>query len=232
MIDSANPRAVYPNGYKPGCLPRKSRPGQWCPMASERIKLVPSADWDAAAANIGDSVRQHVPTVLDQNGYSSCGTEATAGATMLARSIQGLPYILLNPLFIYHTTSDGRDQGSSIDENLVFARDNGIAPEAIWPRSKGWQAKPSAEAVEAAKQFRIEEFYDISNVNELVSALLTGYAVVFGSDGHAILAVQHMGKYPLILNSWDDWADGGFGQWCTYNAVNWNYGAWAIRLAS
>jgi hypothetical protein len=232
MIDSNNPVAVYPNGFKPGCLLRKTRPGERFPMAADRIKIVPSGEWDAAAAEIGDSLRKKVKAVLNQGQVGSCATESTTGADMLNRSCQGLEHILLNPLFVYHTTSGGSDSGSSIDDNLEFVRENGIAPESVWPRSKGWRAKPSAEAVEAAKAFKIEEAWDISNLNEFVSALLQGFAVVFGSQGHAVLAVEHMGSYPLILNSWGDWEDGGFGRWCSYNAVNWNYGAWALRVAS
>ena len=232
MIDSANPTLVYPNGYKPGCLPRKSKPGEWCPMASERIKIIPSGDWPAAAAELGDNLRKHVPVTLDQNGDGSCACESSTGDVMLIRAVAGLPFVLLNPLYVYHTTSHGVDEGSSIDENLAFIRENGIAPESVWPRSKGWRAKPSAEAVEAAKAFKIEEFWDIASLNEFVSALLTGYCVVFGSNGHAVLAVQHMGSYPLVLNSWGNWEDGGFGKWCSYNAINWNYGAFAVRVSS
>jgi hypothetical protein len=234
MIDSANPRAVYLNGYKPGCLPRKSRPGEVCPMAADRIKLIPSADWDAAAKELGDTLRFHVPVVLDQDGAGSCATESTTGGVMLARVLAGQPHVLLNPWYMYHTTSDGVDRGSGIDEDLVFARDNGIAPESVWPRSKGWKATPSAEADEAAKEFRIEEFFDISNVNEMVSALLAGFPVVYGADGHSVLKIQHLdAKKGLDLNSWNTtWGDKGFGVWATYNAVNWNYGAFAIRVAS
>jgi len=201
-------------------------------MAADSIKVIPSGEWDAAAKELGDDLRRKVWVVLNQGQVGSCATESTAAATMISRSIVGAEQVLLNPLFIYHTTSGGRDAGSSIDDNLEFARDYGIAPESVWPRSKGWQAKPSEEAIQVAKQYRIEEFYDISNINEFVSALLLGFPVVFGSNGHAVTAVQHMGRYPLILNSWGDWEDHGFGQWCSYNAINWNYGAWALRVAT
>ena len=232
MIDSSNPTIVYPSNRIAGCLPRKFRPGEKCPMMASRIKIIPSGDWAAAAKELGDSLRRKVPVVLDQGSIGSCATEATAGDVMINRSIAGSPSVLLNPLFIYHHTSGGSDNGSSIDENLAFVRDNGIAPEAVWPRSKGFRIKPPADAYEAAKDFKIEEFFDIGTVNEFVSALLKGFAVVFGSNGHAILAVQHMGSYPLILNSWGDWEDGGFGKWCSYNAINWGYGAFAVRVPS
>jgi hypothetical protein len=201
-------------------------------MASERIKIIPSSEWAAAAEELGDSLRRKVWKVLDQDGVGSCATEATAGGTMIAREVAGQERVLLNPWSIYWYTSGGEDSGSSIDENLEYAREYGLCPESLHPRSKGWRAEPSAEAKAAALNFRIEEFYDIANVNEFVSALLGGFPVVFGSNGHAITAIQHMGSYPLILNSWGDWGDGGFGKWCSYNAINWGYGAWALRVAS
>lgn len=162
---------------------------------------------------------------------NSCAAEAATGALMVARSVVGLDHVLLNPWYLYHFTSHGVDSGSSIDENLVVARDRGIAPESVWPRSRGWRARPSAEAHAAAAEFRIEEFYDISSVDEFVTALLLGFAVEFGARGHAVLAVRHRGSYPEILNSWGrGWGDGGFGSWVSYSGINWAYGAWAIRL--
>lgn len=213
-----------------GCLPRKTRPGEWCPMAADRIPLVPKGEWDELAAKI--TLRPHVKNPLDQNGDGSCASESSTGGTLICRAFSGLPYVLLNPLFVYGRVNGGRDNGSSIDENLAFIRDRGIASEAVWPRSRGWRAEPSPEAMADALNYRIVEFYDISSVEEMVSALLTGFPVIFGANGHAICAVAHMGTYPLILNSWGQWEDGGFGKWVSYSGINWSYGAFCIRVTS
>jgi len=227
VIDSRHPHAVFPAGRKPGVLPRKSRLGEICPRASEHIKLIPRDEWDERAADI--SLRPHVHTVLDQGSVGSCATESTAGGIMVARSMQGLTHVVLNPWFIYQKTSGGRDQGSNIDTNLAFVRQYGCAPESVWPRSKGWRSRPSDEAYDAALQFRIDEFYDIASVDEFVSAVLTGYPVVYGSAGHSVLRVEK----DLDLNSWStNWKDGGFGLWASLNAINWGYGAFAIRIAT
>jgi len=231
VIDSCHPHAVFPAGRKPGVLPRKSRLGEWCPRASEHIKLIPRGEWEERAADI--SLRPHVHTVLDQGSVGSCATESTAGGIMVARSMQGVArredHVVLNPWFIYQETSGGRDRGSNIDSNLAFARKYGCASEAVWPRSKGWRAKPSEEAFADAMKYRIEEFYDIASVDEFVSAVLTGFPVVYGSAGHSVLRVEYM----LDLNSWGEaWKDGGFGLWASLNAINWGYGAFAIRVAA
>ncbi len=233
MIDSANPRVFLPPGRVPGCLPRTSRPGQVCPLAAEHIEIVDRADWDAAAKelNNGLGLRPHVKVILDQDSAGSCATESSDGAVMGCRAVAGLPHILLNPWFVYHHTSHGRDNGSSIDENLEFIREKGIAPESVWPRSKGFRDTPSAEAYDAALAFRIEEFYDISNVNEFVSALLKGFFVVWGANGHSVLKVRHLDERKgEDANSWAlTWGDNGFGVWASYAAINWAYGAWAVR---
>ena len=59
---------------------------------------------------------------LDQNGHGSCGAEGLTQGCMLALAkATGKPPPLLNPLFMYHTTSGGRDQGSSLQANIAFA---------------------------------------------------------------------------------------------------------------
>jgi hypothetical protein len=203
-------------------------------MAADHIEIIPRSEWQALAAQI--SLRPFVKQVLNQGQVGSCAAEATTGALMIAKSFADslAPFVLLNPYFVYNTTSGGRDAGSAIDDNLAFARDKGIVPEAVWPRSKGWRTRPSAEAFEAAKAHRILEFYDISSIDEMVSALLKGFPVVYGSNGHAVCKVQHLDESKgLDLNSWSEsWSDGGFGVWSTYRAVNWSYGAFAIRVTT
>ena len=101
-------------------------------------------------------------------------------------------------------------------------------------RAKGWSARPSDEAIEAAKAFKIVEFYDIANVDEMVSALLTGWPVVYGAVGHSVCAVAHLpdGSH-LDINSWGTtWKDGGFGQSAAYNRIDFGYGMFAVRTTT
>jgi hypothetical protein len=223
---------LVPPGKARGCLPRRSKPGEWCPMLRDTIDVIPEAEWEQWTGKI--SLRPHVKHVLDQDGVGSCATEGATGTVMIDRSVRGLPDVLLNPWFLYFHTSGGRDQGSSIDENLQFLRDKGVASEAVWPRSKGWQAKPSEEAYADALKYRILEFYDITTIPEMVSALLRGWPVCYGAEGHCVVKIEHLDKSKgLDLNSWStSWGDKGFGVWATYKAVNFNYGAWAVRTTT
>jgi hypothetical protein len=161
---------------------------------------------------------------------NSCAAEASTGSLMTTRNFRGQEHVPLNPWFVYRVTSGGRDSGSNIDSNLRFIREYGCAPESLHPRSLGWSARPSEEAKEAALRFRIDEFFDISTIEELGSALLQGFTVVYGRAMHAIYAVNLRSMTEIeYANSWaPTWGDQGFGR-DSLSRVNFGYGAWATR---
>lgn len=216
-----------------GCLPRISKPGEFCPLFSERIKIIPKREWSDILKNSEHMrLRPSVPVVLDQDGVGSCATESAAQCVMTCRSFHGQKFNLLNPWFVYHTTSGGRDGGSNLDTNLRFVREHGIAPESIWPRANGWRKRPSSEAQEAALDYKILEFYDIQNSEEFGSALLLGYPVCYGRRGHSITGVDLIDENNFrMVNSWGDWGDAGFAVE-SLRGINWKYGAWAVRVAT
>jgi hypothetical protein len=228
-IDACMEPNPVPRGRATGCLPRVSRPGEWFPLYSERLDVLTDAEIEEIGPLVNN--QQFVEEVLDQNGHGSCATESTGQDTMVIRAFSGQPFVLLSPLFIYNTTSHGRDAGSSIDENLRFVREKGIAPESLYPRSGGFRRKPSEEAIAEALKYRVEEFYDITTVRELLSSLALGYPVVYGARGHSVLKLQYLGNgRTLDVNSWGtNWKNGGFGEWASPSNVNWRYGAWAAR---
>ncbi len=221
-------RLIIPPDRATGCNPRQSGVGDWCSLAAEHIPVIPRAEWPNLIPNI--AMRPLVDVILDQDGVGSCATESTSQGVMMCRRLAGQEHILLNPWFIYHTTSGGRDQGSSIDTNLRFVRENGIAPESVWPRSKGWRTRPSAEAYEAAKRYRIDEFYDVTSTEEVGTCLLNGFPVVFGWSGHSVIATELIDTQTFrYCNSWSSgWGDLGFGT-LRLSSINWGYGAFAIR---
>ena len=230
VISSAHPLGSGSVLYEQralGCLHRKSEFGKLFKPADGNIKVIPRSRWDDYETDL----RPMVKTVLDQGSVGSCATEATAQAIMIARAFADLPHVELNPWFIYSRTSDGRDRGSSIDENLRFVQRYGCAPVSAWGRDKGWKTKPSVAAHTAALDFADIEVFDISSVNEMVSALLLGMPVVYGANGHAVVKVKHFDADKGIdINSWGtDWREGGFGVWASYRAVNFAYGAFAVR---
>jgi hypothetical protein len=220
-------------GRKPGCLPRATKPGVCCSFFRDKFTVIPRKDWPDVLANPNRvRLRPSVPVILDQNGYGSCATESASQCVMTCRGFSGQPFVLLNPWFVYQTTSGGRDGGSNIDTNLSFIRENGIAPESIWPRSKGIRTKPSAEAYEAAKEFKILEFYDITSIEEFGTALFLGFSISYGRKGHSIMGTEVLtAKTFLYANSWGDWGDAGFGI-DSFDDINFGYGAFAVRTVT
>lgn len=223
------PAYAMPPGKAMGCLPRRTLPGQLCGFAADHIPILSDDQIEEWAGKV--SLRHLVPVILDQDGVGSCATESSTQSVMLARSGSGLPFELLNPWFVYHTTSGGRDNGSSIDENLAFIRKYGVAPESVWPRSKGWRASPSEEARAKALDYRIDEFYEVRSAQEVKSCLVQGYAVVYGAKGHSVIKVEYLGRGKSTdVNSWGrDWGEQGFGEWASIERINWSYGAFAVR---
>jgi hypothetical protein len=230
-IYTETPLSVPP-GKKKGCLRRKTAFGKvFAPMA-EKVEVLP---WGEIRERIHEALsnRRHVKQILDQDGAGSCAAEKTAQAIMTTRVKAGQPHVLLNPWSIYNTTSGGRDNGSSIDENLEFARTRGCLPEAVWPRSKGWRKDPPRELWDRfGKHFRLEEVYDIGSTQETATALIEQNVVGFGWDGHACMmnALLHEDSAEYA-NSWGDWGDEGFGT-IRLRSVNYGYGCFAVRTAT
>lgn len=220
-----------PPGKKFGIvLPRVSRYGQVCGLLSEHIDVIPKEEW-AGLIPEAPNLRSHVDDILDQDGVGSCATEATAQSVMILRSWQNQQHVDLNPWSIYCFTSGGWDQGSNIDTNLVQARDVGILPTSIWPRSKGWRTKPPRALLEAeAVKYRIDEFYDLGTVAEVGTALLLGFPVVFGWKGHSCVLDRLLDPETAeYANSWDEsWGDDGFGT-IKLRSINFGYGLFAVR---
>jgi len=223
------------DGHRMGCLPRRTRPGQTCPLFSSRIKVIPRSDWESLAKNI--TLRPFVKNVYDQGQVGSCASESMCQAVAISRATAGLTDVLFNPYGVYHFVNGGRDQGSTLDDNLNFGREYGCFPESVWPRSKGWQSRPDEEAMAIAKNYRIVEYYEITTVEEFVSALLLGIPVTFGAKGHAVTGTKHLHQQmaPEIINSWSErWKDGGFGIWATYAELSnmLQYGVYAVRTTT
>lgn len=202
------------------------------PFADSGIELIDGAKLAEMAA-AADTVRPYVWTTLNQGSVGSCASEAITGAVMALREWCGAPQVLLNPWSLYYETSGGRDQGSTLQDNLAKAQSDGICPEADHPRSLGWRARPSSKAQESAKRFRIGRVSPIKNWHQYASALVWGVAVYWGYSGHAIWAGEFVsgnersGRF-RYKNSWGaDWGEDGWGT-ITSDRIMWQYGAYAI----
>jgi hypothetical protein len=228
----------FPAGRKRGVRPEPIRNGYRL-RGIESIRrisnlIIPDQFWDELCQTAAHKYQREriAKPIYDQNSTGSCAAESANGGLNAIASRMGQPLVLFNPLFVYHTTSGGRDNGSVIGDNVNFLLENGACPEEIWPRHKGFRAKPSSEAYEIAEFFKLLEAFYVETVAEFVSALLKDYVIHFGYSGHAVLADRYLGKGRIeYKNSWGNWGDEGFGTLSTRN-IYFPYGAYAYQTMS
>jgi hypothetical protein len=218
-----------PSGKSKGCLPRRSRFGDVCKLFRDEIPVIPRSNWTQIIQTYQPNLRPHVHDIFDQNGEGSCAAESATQALQICRSISGQAFVQLNPWSVYYYTKIGSG-GSTLDDNLEHLRDRGAAPMSVWPRSKGVSPLPP-DVREIAMQYRISEFFDIGSEEEAGTALLCGFSVVFGWDGHSCVFTRLINDRGdcEYANSWDEsWGDEGFGK-LNLRDVYWGYGMFAYR---
>jgi hypothetical protein len=212
---------------------RETKPGEVCPLFSEKIKVIPTREWSDILEDPNRiTLRSSVPVILDQDSVGSCAAESATQCVMTSRSFHGQSFVSLNPWGLYAYSSGGRDGGSNLDTNCEYLRDKGVPPLDLWPRSKGWRPKPTGEAAAEARKYRIVEFYDIQTAEEFGTALILGFPVSYGRRGHSIMGTDLVNDREFrMCNSWGNWGDQGFAVE-SFRGINWGYGAWAIRVAT
>lgn len=202
------------------CLPRDDNPGDNCGFLFEArpggLKIVPKREWPdliQQRRQAGVDMRDKVKDILSQNGRGSCAAECVSQALMTVANYSGHQRRLLNPWSLYAWTSGGVDRGSNIGANFRRAREVGIMPMDVWPRSKGWRSKPSEDLLrEHAARYRIDEFWEIRTREEAGSALLQNIPFVYGRRGHAITGIEMIDDDRFYYaNSWNEWGENGFG---------------------
>ena len=207
---------------------------------ARQFRRIPQADWqDLIASGEAPDLRPYLNWILDQDGVGSCAAEGLGGADDLRRRMfhgapSGQPQATApNPWFAYHTTSGGYDGGSSLEDNLAFYQRWGCAREAVWPRSKGWKAKPSEEAYADAAHYKLIEAaaFPVTDVELFGTFLLLGVPVYTGYEGHAWFAIWLVSTSKLIwVNSWSaDWGQSGMG---TLSFSSLRYGCYAVLTPS
>ena len=84
---------------------------------------------------------------------------------------------------------------------------------------------------ESAALHRIAEAWDCADEQAVMSAVALGHPVVYGSDGHAVIAIGFDKDGIIILNSWgSSWGKNGIGRWPSNEIPS--YGAWALRCTT
>ncbi len=213
-----------------GCLPRETKVGEICPLMAEHIDVIPQEEWPD---HIGDvTLKPCVGPIFSQGRVSSCASEATTETVQTDGSFSGRPQVMLNPWTLYPFVTS-RDNGSSLDANLKRARDVGILPDKVWPRSQhAWNDRPPQSLFDE-HAVKIDEFFDITSVDEFGTALLLNFPIVYARKRHALMACELRPRRRFVFaNSWGaNWGDEGFGEE-SLSVIEWHYGAFAVRTTA
>jgi len=120
-----------PEGQACGCLPRITKVGDVCPLFGERIDIIEREEWfDRIADDI--TMRRFIQHIFSQGNVGSCAWESLAQGVASTVCFRTGVYPLFNPWSGYAYVANGKDNGSSIDENLEFARDDRRFPGRLF----------------------------------------------------------------------------------------------------
>ena len=174
-----------------------------------------------------------VKYVLNQGREGSCvGNGVIAGTQVIQAKEFGLDDVTpLSAISLYQLIGRSANSGAMVDDGLETMQKVGAIPldtpenrekygNIVMPptgfrssRPEGWE--------KVAKWFRIGEFYVVKTVNSLMTALIYGFPVIVGREGHCICYLTPLlvnGKWAVLyVNSWGEWGmsaglhDAGFG---------------------
>lgn len=237
-----------------GCLPRNDLCGAVFPIFGESVdvEIYPRSDWPDIVEQNAD-LSMLVGGIKNQGREGTCASQATAQAIEICWNLSfgKRRWVPFSPISIYKEVSPGPNSGSNIGDNMRQLRDVGCLPlntganaellrrmglpaDHVMPAT-GYYTRYPRSWKSTAAFFRGVEFYDVASFDELVSALLQNFPVVYGRAGHAICGVNVVRESSVwhvkYANSWGNWGENGFG----YDSERYisraiaSYGAFAVR---
>lgn len=179
-----------------------------------------------ASDDAGGALDLLVVNIFNQGKEGSCVANAYAQAHQVVQAKQfGKDKVIrLSAMSLYKRIGRSASSGANIGDGYEEVDERGILPldnaenKAKFkhthpatgfskPLPQGWE--------ETAKLFAGHEGHHVKSVAGLKSAIVSGFPVVVGRDGHSIMYSRLMQKggedvfkYP---NSWGDWGDEGYG---------------------
>jgi len=203
--------------------------------------VIPREQWAARiAANQAArfSPTMYVSHMHFQAPEHSCVSNATTTAVEVVWFRQTGYQVKLSPMSLYCRMNSRRWGGSSVFGNLIEAAERGILPEdtpgnrRLFGSHVTHENTPYFQASElpsgwesTAKHFRPLLFFRIRTKEQFATALLRGWPIVDGRDGHSICHLELVVKDGRFLSKYADSygegrGDGGYlydseGKWST-----------------
>lgn len=234
-----------------GCAPRTDEPGDNHELFGNSFAAIPRSEWQEQDDDVG--LVGLVSKILNQKNEGSCAGFATVQAFQLAWNMAyGKDnFIEISGTSIYKACGRSPNSGSTIscclkrlrevgclpvpsEANLEFMRLNQLNTRHVL-NAVGFHQRWPQDYQQTANYFRAAETYDVRSFDEMATAMLQGFPVVYGRKGHAICACnlrRVKGQWGIkYANSWGSWGDNGFG----YDTESYvsrelrSYGAIAVR---
>jgi len=197
---------------------------------------VPRAQWRDT------DLEQFAGPILDQDGLNACTAAAACTALQIARVRDGLNAVHLAMGPLYGQICGGQDGGAPIDDALNALEFTGTLAARDCEELEWRIEKLRADWRTRAADFRISEAFDLSDVDEIGSALELGDPVVCGIPwGRGAHAICICGKKQTadgwlwhFPNTWGEgWGEAGFAWLRERDIAPFQpFGAWAIRCAT
>jgi hypothetical protein len=167
-----------------GLLPDPNPPqlmtfGQYVGSLPSRTELISIVESEEYQRNVGGVAHYDRTWTKNQNGWGKCASSAATYAEEKARYVSGQPRIVLSDDYLYSLVNGGRDQGSTLGENLRAITQRGIATRKTVKEGQIYRNMyNTATADREALRFRAHEGYATPSEQEVVAALVTGKPVV------------------------------------------------------
>ena len=166
LLPDPNPPQLMTFGQHVGSLPSRT----------ELVRIVESEEYQK---NVGGKAHYDKTWTKFQNGWGKCASSAATYAEEKTRYSGGQPRVELSDDYLYSLVNDGRDQGSTLGENLRAITQRGIATRRTVKEGQIFRNMyNTAVADKEALRFRAHEGFATPSEQEVVAALATGKPVV------------------------------------------------------
>lgn len=143
------------------------------PSRSEMVRRVEASDWSFGVDLFDESWTKN------QNGWGKCASSAATYAVEKARFMRGQRKLELSDDYLYSLVNDGRDQGSTLGENMRAITSRGIATRSTVGHGDIYRRKYDTRKADAeALRFRAHEAFVTPGEQEVCAALLARVPVV------------------------------------------------------
>lgn len=168
------------------------------------------------------------PPVQDQLDIGSCVFNGitTAHEAMQIERHNVVPPVMLSRMFAYYvyrkTVGEiGQDNGASIFMALKVLSKTGICRVGLWPyRPENFDREPPPECWEDAKNYKLGEYYQLDNLEDMIQCVNDGYGYVGGISVYSSYEdekTEETGIIPLPDKKAEQWLGGHCIYFCGQN---------------